>query len=157
MEIASTFIEISRTFLSQYLNGIKVCFAQLTDEDIWWRPNEESNSIGNLMLHTSGTLRHWIVSGIGGAESHRVRQQEFDERARIPKEDLLSNLNTTVEEALDVLDRIDPSRLMSKVPLFGEERTWLYVIYHNIEHFSMHAGQILMITKLRTAKDLGLQ
>ena len=157
MEFAAEFLENSRSFLSEYLNAIKVSFDQLSDDDIWWRPNENSNSIGNLVLHTSGSLRHWIVSGIGGAESHRIRQREFDERSRIPKEKLYSDLSDTVQEAIHLLNRIDPSLLLSKIELFGNERTWIYVIYHNVEHFSMHTGQILMITKLRTGHDLQLQ
>ena len=130
---------------------------KLNDEDVWWRPNEESNSVGNLLLHISGSLGYWIVSGIGGAADHRIRQQEFDERSRIPKAQLLSNLNATLQEVNEVLSKIDPSQLQQKSQLFGTEVTWMFAIYHMVEHFSMHAGQILMITKIRTGKDLGLQ
>jgi uncharacterized damage-inducible protein DinB len=157
MELANDFLTTSRSFFDQYLTGIKTCMERLSDEDVWWRPNEESNSVGNLLLHISGSLRHWIVSGIGGAVDHRVRQEEFDERSRIPKAQLLSNLSATLQEVNEVLTQIDPSQLQRKSQLYGTEVTWMFVIYHMVEHFSMHAGQILMITKLRTGKDLGLQ
>jgi len=157
MELGNDFINSTRTFFDQYLNGIKTCLEKLNDEDVWWRPNEESNSVGNLLLHISGSLGYWIVSGIGGAADHRIRQQEFDERSRIPKAQLLSNLSATLQEVNEVLAQIDPSQLLKKSQLYGTEVTWMFTIYHMVEHFSMHAGQILMITKLRTGKDLGLQ
>jgi uncharacterized damage-inducible protein DinB len=157
MELENDFITATRSFFDQYLNGIKTCMESLNDEDVWWRPNEESNSIGNLLLHVSGSLRHWIVSGIGGAADHRIRQEEFDERSRIPKGQLLSKLSSTLKEVNEVLAQIEPSQLQKKTQMYNAEVTWMFVLYHMVEHFSMHAGQILMITKLRTGKDLGLQ
>lgn len=156
MEPGKTFIDTARSFLREYRNSIHVCVEQLSLVDVWWRPNEESNSIGNLLLHVTGSLRHWIVSGIGGVPVDRVRQQEFDERSQVPKEELLATLNSVVLEADDVLARIDPSRLLEKFVIFEKERTWMFAIFHMVEHFATHTGQILMITKLRTAKDLKL-
>ena len=157
LESGESFIAISRSFLREYRDKIQICIERLSDEEVWWRPNDESNSAGNLLLHVTGSLRQWIVSGIGGRHVHRLRQQEFDERSRIPKDELFSRLDSAVREVDEVLSRIDPSQLLEKLQIFGKERTWMFVIYHMIEHFSMHAGQILMITKLKTARDLGLQ
>jgi uncharacterized damage-inducible protein DinB len=157
LEFTSNFIDDSRLFLTGYLNSIKQCLETLNDEDIWWRPNEESNSIGNLLLHISGSLRQWILTGIAGAADHRVRQQEFDDRSRISKDELFSKLNSTVQDVDKVIAQIDTSRLMEKMQLFGKEVTWMFAIYHMVEHFSMHAGQIIMITKFRTGKNLALQ
>lgn len=154
MEPTDNFIEISRSLIRQYRNSIHVCMHQLSQEDLWWRPNEQSNSIGNLMLHLSGSLRQWIVSGIGGTPSDRVRQQEFDERSVIPKEQLVAQLNSVVLEVDEVLAGIDPSQLSNRVLMLEKERTWMFIIYHMVEHFSMHTGQILLVTKLRTAKEL---
>src|SRR5262245_22808704 len=108
MESAAFFIETSRSFLKEYKNKIRASLDLLDDNDVWWRPNEESNSIGNLLLHMKGSIRHWIVSGIGGAAGHRVRQQEFDERSHIPKEELFANLESVLQEVDQVLAGIDP-------------------------------------------------
>ena len=157
VDAANCFIETSRSFLREYSSSVKACLENLNADDIWWRPNESSNNIGNLMLHMSGSLRQWILTGIGGAPDRRVRQEEFDERSEIPKEELYLKLHSTIQEVDEVLARIDPSRLLEKLQIFGETRTWLFAIYHMIEHVSMHAGQIIMITKLRSGKDLALQ
>jgi uncharacterized damage-inducible protein DinB len=153
MEISQSFIEESRAFLTkQFLPKIERSVEQLSDEDVWWRPNEETNSIGNLLLHLSGNVRQWIISGIGGALDKRVRQQEFDERSDIPAGELISKLRSTVEEADAVLAQVDPSSLLEKKKIQGKEVSTLYAIYHVIEHFSMHTGQIILITKSRTGK-----
>jgi uncharacterized damage-inducible protein DinB len=155
MELARSFIDTSRSFLKNHLHGVQECIQRLSIEDIWWRPNQESNSIGNLILHMSGSLYQWIVTGIGGAADHRIRQQEFDERSSINKEELLAKLNSTVEEADAVLARIDPARLLDRIQVQKNE-SWMFAIYHMIEHFASHAGQIILITKLRTGEDLHL-
>jgi len=156
MEINDKFIEYSRSLLKKHLNGIEECMKILNEEDIWWRPNQESNSIANLLLHTSGSLRHWIVSGIGGKHFDRVRQKEFDERPALSIPELMSQLRSTVEEADAVLAGVDPHKLTETVRLFREQFTWLFAILHSVEHFSMHAGQIFLITKLRKGINLHL-
>ena len=83
-DIAGTFLTKSRSLIvSDYLPKIERCLEGLSDDDVWWRPNEASNSIGNLLLHLCGNVTQWIVGGVGeNAERHR--QQEFDERSHIP-------------------------------------------------------------------------
>ncbi|MCI0415801.1 DUF1572 domain-containing protein [bacterium] len=154
--ISRYFIEISRSLLTDNLHGITQSVQRLGVEDLWWRPNEESNSIGNLILHISGSLGQWINTGIGGAPDHRIRQQEFDERSMVSKEELISKLNATVQTADTILSQIDPAKLLGKIEVQGKETTCMFAIYHMVEHFSTHAGQIVLITKLRTGEDLRL-
>ena len=71
--------------LGQALGKIEHCVNQLTEEQVWWRPDESQNSIGNLILHLRGNLRQWIVSGLGGAKDERNRPLEFSERDSVPK------------------------------------------------------------------------
>ena len=65
--IGETFLAQSRSLLQDYLAKIDRCLALLNEQQIWWRANPESNSIGNLLLHLSGNVRQWIVVGLGGA------------------------------------------------------------------------------------------
>lgn len=154
-DLALAFVEESRKFLTQdFLPKIEKCVESLTDQDVWWRPNEASNSIGNLILHLSGNVRQWIVSGIGKELDQRVRQQEFDERHQIPKDELLSKLKKAVLDADVVLSKLSAEKLLDKELIQGREVTILYAVYHVVEHFSMHTGQIILITKTRIEKDL---
>jgi uncharacterized damage-inducible protein DinB len=127
---------------------------QLTDEEVWWRPNAESNSIGNLLLHISGNARQWIVCGLGGATDKRQRQTEFDERNVIPREELIARLRTTVADVDEVLASFDPARVLNKYAIQGTEANALEAIFHVTEHFSMHTGQIILLTKLLGDIDL---
>ena len=149
------FIQNAREFLQQeYLPKIERCLERLTDEQIWWRPNAECNSIGNLLLHLSGNARQWIVSGVGGAADKRQRQGEFDERNLIPREQLLDTLRNTLSDVDETLAGFDPTRLLETFKIQGTEATGLAAIFHVTEHFSMHTGQIIMLTKMLAQTDL---
>lgn len=106
------------------------------------------------MLHLSGNVRQWVVSGVGGAPDDRRRQEEFDARASLPKEELMHRLREVVKEADRVLAALPPESLLQKRLIQGHEVTLLYAIYHVVEHFSMHTGQIIMITKARLDRDM---
>jgi uncharacterized damage-inducible protein DinB len=155
-EIARRFIAESRSFLtSQYLPKIESCLEVLSDEDVWWRPNDASNSIGNLLLHLDGSTRTWILAVAGGSHIARNRQQEFDERDQIPRAKLLARLKQTIGEADQVLARLDPEALLERRQSPWEEVSVLWAVYHAVEHFSMHTGQIIMLAKMRSG-DLRL-
>ena len=62
--VGAAFIDRAVEYLlGDYQPKIERCLEKLSDEQIWWRPNEESNSIGNLVLHVCGNARQWIVAG----------------------------------------------------------------------------------------------
>jgi uncharacterized damage-inducible protein DinB len=153
--VAQSFIDEARRLLvAEYLPKIERCLEKLTEEQVWWRPNPESNSIGNLLLHISGNATQWIVCGLGTATDQRQRQTEFDQREGIPREELLTKLRTTVSEIDKVLAGFDPSRLLNDYKIQGTTSTALAAIFHVTEHFSMHTGQIILLTKLMTGRDL---
>ena len=153
--VSPVFIQEARRLLTEeYLPKIERCVEKLSNEQIWWRPNPESNSIGNLLLHLSGNARQWIVCGLGGELDGRQRQAEFDERDGIPRDELLRKLRTTVSDVSDVLARFDPARLLEEFPIQGTTATALAAIFHVTEHFSMHTGQIILLTKMLANVDL---
>ncbi len=149
------FIARSRHHLANdFLPKIERCLEQLTDEQIWWRPNEQSNSIGNLILHLCGNARQWIVSGIGGAADARDRDAEFAQRDMISRADLHSLLTRTLSDVDLTLGQYDNNKLLDRQTIQGTDVTALEAIFHVVEHFSMHTGQIILLTKLLTATDL---
>jgi uncharacterized damage-inducible protein DinB len=154
-EVAEAFITHARSLLAgDYLPKIERCLERLTDAETWWRASEESNSVGNLILHLSGNARQWIVSGLGGAADLRVRQGEFDEREPLPRTELLSRLRGTLAEVDAVLASLDGARLLERRRIQGLEVTALAAVFHVVEHFSMHTGQIILLAKMLSRKDL---
>jgi uncharacterized damage-inducible protein DinB len=155
-DIARHFIAQSRGFLrADYLPKIERSVEVLSDEDVWWRANEASNSIGNLLLHLEGSTRAWIIGVAGGLHNPRNRQQEFDEREHVPRAELMSRLKQTLTEVDEVLARLDVEVLAERRQAGSEEVTVLWAVYHAVEHFSMHTGQIIMLAKMRS-EDLRL-
>jgi len=153
--LAKDFVEVSQNSLSkQYLPRIVECLRRLSEDEIWWRPNPESNSVGNLVLHLCGNVRQWIISGLGSAEDLRERDLEFAEHGPIPRDRLITELRRTVREASRVLGRVRESLLTKRHEIQGFRVSGLYAVLHVVEHFSHHAGQIIYITKLKRGEDL---
>ena len=142
-------------FEERYLPRITNCLDQLSDEQIWWRPNDASNSIGNLVLHICGNMRQWIISGLGGAADLRQRDREFAEHGPIPASVLRDKFQQTVAEACGVLGRLKPGALTRRYLIQQFDVTGYEAAAHVIEHVAYHAGQIIYVTKLKRAKDLG--
>jgi len=143
------FLDKSRYYLkTEYPAKIRLSVPDLSYDDIWRRPNEYSNSIGNLIVHLSGNIRQWIVAGIGGASSDRDRASEFAMRngPRLPE--LLNLLSSAVNDADAVLAALGDDDLIEARTIQGRETNVLDAIYHVVEHFSMHTGQIIMMAKM---------
>lgn len=156
VDTGSVFIQRSRRYLNDdYFPKIREAVDQLAPEDLWWRPNEASNSVGNLILHLAGNVRQWVVSGVGGETDRRRREEEFEARGGGGAPDLLRILEESLEEADRVLQELEPGALLEKRVIQGMEVSVLDAVYHVVEHFSTHTGQILYLTKLRTGRDLG--
>jgi uncharacterized damage-inducible protein DinB len=156
-DLSQAFLDKSRSLItSEYLPKIEACLARLSDEDVWSRPNEASNSIGNLLLHLGGNVLQWIIGGVGQRPYARHRQQEFDARDRIPSTELLARLRAVVADADQILRGLDREALSSRRLIQDYDVTVLEAIYHVVEHFAMHTGQIILLTKARTGEDLKL-
>jgi len=150
------FIDRSRAYLAKdYLPKIRLAVEALSADDIWWRSNDSSNSVGNLILHLAGNVRQWVVSGIGQAPDLRRRQEEFDAREGLTGEELLTHLEEALEEVDETLSSLSGSELSESRVIQGLEVSVLDALYHVVEHFSTHTGQIIYISKLRSGRDLG--
>lgn len=146
--VGRAFLDDSRAFLARdYMPKIERCLAALTQEQIWSRANEASNSIGNLILHLAGSSRYWAVEVVGRRPIGRVRQREFDQREPIPSDRLLTDLRRAMAEVDEVLATLPEATLLETRTTRLDEVTVLWSVYHLVEHFGMHTGQILTMTK----------
>ena len=136
-----------RRLIDEGIARILKCVESLSDEEIWKRTNENSNAIGNLILHLNGNVRQWVFSGLLGDEDVRNRPLEFSQRTVISKAELkavLDGLKNDLEQRLPELQNID---LTKEHVIQGISENGVSVIMHVVEHFSYHIGQIAMITK----------
>ena len=150
------FLDFSRTkLMDEYWPRMRECIESLTDAQVWWRPNESSNSIGNLLLHLNGNVRQWLVTPFNPAPDTRDRPAEFAERQVIPPAELMTRLSVTMQDVSAVLARLTEADLLRTFQIQGYAVSGLHAVYHVVEHFGMHYGQIVYITKLVNGKDLG--
>ena len=154
--IHQLFIGYSSSRLQQFSSHVEKCLIQLTDEQVWARGGENENSVGNLLLHLYGNMRQWIVAGVGGEADTRRRDAEFSERGGLTSRDLTDRLVTLVSQATAVIDGVSVQRLSERLVIQGYEVSVLDAIYHVVEHFAMHTGQIIFMTKMLTGKTTGL-
>ena len=146
--------EVKRRIMEESVPRIKKCLAQLSEEEIWYRPNEHVVSVGNLVLHLCGNLSQWVLSGLGGQPDHRQRDQEFDRTEPMAAETLIQQMDTLMDEVREVLDQLTPEELIRVRPVQVYEESGISILMHVTEHFSYHTGQITYYVKTRKNIDM---
>ena len=145
-----------------YLFKISRALAVLNDRQVWQRPNATSNSIGNLLLHLAGNLRQWIVSGVGGVTDVRERDQEFAARESLTKDELLIRLAEVIDDADKILAKLEDEiaatgsdqPLQNLILPQGYQQTTLDAVFHAVEHFSYHTGQVILLAKWQAEGEI---
>ena len=160
--IEQAFLRTSKEYLAgEYVPKIRACLNRLDDETVWWRPGEASNSVGNLVLHLCGNARQWILHGVLGREDVRERSSEFEARGGIGVPALVTHLEEQIGLVCEGLDEVHaivgdtPTYLLGRRTIQGNDVSVLEAIYHVVEHFAQHTGQIIWVTKQRHDTDLG--
>lgn len=142
------FLERSRYYLAEeYPAKIRLSLNAVDDAAIWARSTPHSNTIGNLMMHLAGNIRQWIVSGVGNSPGSRDRAGEFAATDGASKDELLSLLENAVRDADAILALLTEQSMSRQVTIQGRDTTVLAAIYHVVEHFAMHTGQIILLAK----------
>ncbi len=131
------------------------CLNQLTEEEVWQRPNDASNSVGNQLLHLCGNITQYAVSSLDQREDSRDRDSEFSTTEGLAKNELKEKLLHTVQMAIATLEKLPEAELMRVRSVQGFDYTGIAVIMHVVEHYSYHTGQIAFWTKLLKNKSLG--
>jgi hypothetical protein len=154
--LAALFLSFSRTkLLDQYWPRLRACVELLNDEQVWWRPNPACNSVGNLLLHLNGNVGQWLIASFQKLDDKRNRPTEFNERRRIPGRQMVDQLDETMLEAAKILGQLTPEELAAIYHIQGYTVSGLEAVYQVVEHFGLHYGQILYITKSLLGEDLG--
>jgi len=153
--IEQEFIKYSADKLTQLSSRIQDCLGRLNADQVWLRNTENENAIGNLVLHLCGNLGQWIGSGVAGKPDTRQRDQEFAARGHASPTELAERLNNVVTETVGIIRDLPPRRLSEHVTVQKYDVTVTEAIYHVVEHFGQHTGQIIFATKLLTGQDLG--
>ncbi len=154
--IDQAFLNYSAEQLLTLSGRIQDCLGRLSAEQVWMRNSDSQNAVGNIVLHLCGNVRQWIIGGVGGQPDVRDRDAEFAARGGVQPAELADKLKSTVAEAADVIRALPPERLMERKTIQKVyTATLMEAIYHVVEHFAQHTGQVIFATKLLTGEDLG--
>lgn len=134
---------------------IEKCLAELSETEIWQRPNAASNSIGVLILHLCGNITQYVISSLGNNTDTRNRDAEFAAEGGFTKAELLKKLSDTVRQAVDIIRQTDREAFLQVRSVQGFQMSGIGIVVHVCEHYSYHTGQIAFWTKLLKDKDLG--
>lgn len=140
--------------MEESLRMVRRSFELLKEEDLWKRPNEASNSIGNMVVHLKGNMTQYILSALGEREDVRQRNEEFSIRGGPSSKALIQDLSTLVEEVKVVIGGLTEEQLISRYQVQGFDLSGIGIIMHVVEHFSYHTGQIAFWVKYLENKDL---
>jgi len=155
MSVESLFLDYSVKQLREFTGRIETCLGKLSDEQIWARGGEHENAVGNLVLHLCGNVRQWIVTTLGDDPAVRDRDGEFNAKGGVTAAELSANLKATVERAAQVISNLDTAKLTSEYNVQVYRVSGVEAVYHVVEHFAQHTGQIIFLTKMLTGGDLG--
>jgi uncharacterized damage-inducible protein DinB len=141
--------------LDENTRMIRKSFVELSEEEIWQKPNDSSNSIGNLVLHLCGNIQQYAIASLGEKPDNRMRDEEFATAGGFSKLELLEKLTETVAAAKNIISTATVEQLTKKRMVQGFHFSGIGAIIHAVEHYSYHTGQIAFWTKLLKNKDLG--
>ena len=148
-DLAFPTLEAIRVRITRVLPAqVRTAVEKLDEEQIWWRPNEKSNSVGNLVLHLSGSLNHYLNRNVGGFDYHRDRDAEFAERGPMPKEELLRVFDEMVARAEETLRSVRNDGLTGASTDPDKNNFLIEDLIGILTHLATHTGQIVWITKM---------
>lgn len=142
--------------LEEKQQHLQKCFDQLTEADLWWRPNTSSNSVGNIILHLCGNIGQYILSSLGRQPDTRQRDAEFAATDGLSKSEIWQQMSMTIEAAVSVVTNTSESEMMRERMVQGFSFTGLGVALHAVEHLSYHTGQVAYLVKLLKDRQVGL-
>jgi uncharacterized damage-inducible protein DinB len=154
-EIKGEFIKNSIYRMDESTRMIQICFKELSEEQVWKKPNKSSNSIANLILHLCGNITQYIISSLGEVKDTREREKEFSTTEGYTKDRLLQILLDTVENAKAVIQSTTQDKLLKERDVQGFNFSGIGIVIHVVEHYSYHTGQIAFWSKLMKNIDLG--
>ncbi len=154
-KLRDEFITTSIFRLDENTRKIEVCLGQLSEQEIWQRPNTSSNSVANQILHLCGNIRQYTTASLGHKTDTRERDAEFTAESGFDKNGLMQLLSKTLAEAKTVIRAVQEDELLRIRPVQAYKLSGLANVLHVVEHYSYHTGQIIFWTKQLKNKDMG--
>lgn len=125
-------------------------FAQVSDDDLFWQENEDSNSIAVIVNHIHGNmLSRWTdFLSADGEKDWRQRDQEFEAIIK-DREELLRKWKEGWSCLFTALSSVNEENFDQKIFIRNQAHTIVEAVNRQLAHYAYHIGQIVYIGKLR--------
>ncbi len=159
-QLSDLFLKASVKRMQLSEDDICRCLDKLSEEQMWHRGADYENSVANLLLHLEGNLRQWFLHGIDGQPDVRVRDAEFALEPSVPAREARKRFTATLAESRRVIGSLAPERLLEMINPQPSGNwgpmTIVEAIVRIVCHLQLHQGQIILLTKQLTEKDVDL-
>jgi Protein of unknown function (DUF1572) len=149
-----TYLNTTIVQFKYYKSLAEKTFAQLTDEQLFWQYNEESNSIAIIVKHMVGNmLSRWTdFLTTDGEKEWRNRETEFENDVK-DRKTLLQLWNIGWQCLFDALASIREEDLEKEIFIRNQGHTVVEAINRQLAHYPYHVGQIVFIGKMMCDKN----
>ena len=149
MSTGNFFLQSAIKRLSYYKELGDKTFEQLTEIDLHFRPNAESNSIAIIIQHVTGNmLSRWTdFLTSDGEKECRNRDAEFEEQ-NLPKQQLVALWQKGWDCCLNTLNSLTEDDLMKTIYIRSEGLLVVDAINRQLAHYPYHVGQVIYLAKI---------
>lgn len=148
-QFRQAFVNEQNGLLDAAMVKLSNCIQQLSDQQLWWRPTADQNSVANLIIHVCGNMTQWIVCGVGGEQDKRDRESEFAATGGLGQSELIERLESVTGRVRQVIEDTPTGQLLAERTVQGFEVTGMGAIVHSVTHFVGHTHQIIQLTRLQ--------
>jgi uncharacterized damage-inducible protein DinB len=144
-ELASVVESALASYYEEVRERIHELVEPLSTEQLWIKPYSYGNSIGNLLLHVTGNLNHYIGARIAGSGYVRDRNREFTDASKRPKEKVLADFDDAIRMTAATIRKQSAVDLVSEYSADTPSKDRFGVIMRMAAHASHHVGQIIYL------------
>ena len=155
-EFVRNYIDDALLEFRRYKKLSDAAIAQLSDEELFRVPDEESNSVAVIMKHMAGNMiSRWTdFLASDGEKPDRRRDQEFViDPAKTSRDELLAYWERGWKAVFDAVEPITENDFRKTVFIRGEAHSVMQAINRQIGHYAHHSGQIVFLAKHWKNKD----
>ena len=149
MSLAETFLSSYIKRSSYYKELADKTFAQLTEADFHYQPNEVSNSIAIIIQHLAGNMLSRFTNFLteDGEKEWRNRDTEFEEQ-QLNKDALLQKWEEGWNCYLTAVKNLTADDLLKTITIRSEELSVVDALNRQLAHYPYHVGQIVYIGRM---------
>lgn len=153
-KVFEDFVRVIRKKMQELKHDTEKAMMQMEEQDLFWSPNEQSNSVDILIKHMSGNLiSRWTDFLVtDGEKPERDRDGEFESTIKT-REELLQCWKAGCNAFFAALDILKAEDLLRTIYIRNVPHTVVEAFIRSISHTSNHVGQIIYIAKQTTTEE----